>query len=526
MIRKIEEEFHTALYIRLSREDGDKEESNSVINQKNMLGRYVGDQNDLSLYDFYIDDGFSGTNFDRPNFKRMIRDIRDKKINCVIVKDLSRFGRDYIETGRYIERFFVEYNIRFISINDHIDSLYSQYDMLMPIKNIFNQQYALDISQKVQSSFKIKQREGQFIGAFPSYGYKKDPTDKHILVIDEAAAIVVRRIFSLYARGTGKQGIAKVLNFEGILCPSAYKSEQGMNYHNSNKLVSTKYWTYSTINHILHNQMYIGNMVQGKTKRRMKGKAYYLPQEAWIVVKKKHPAIIDNQLWEQVQQNLKRDIRYVDYKKNISIFAGVLKCGDCGRSLSKNQNLGQTHYVCASYKNYGKNICSSHRINQNVLEEIVLKDLNQILLGVDNLKELIREEIQKKKMDKKSVIIKEEEQSTRTQIQRLTTQKRMAYQDYREDLISKEEYIDYKKNCERKIAGLERRKNMIEMELGTELGDEFGSLWIKKLNDKGKVDKLDRSIVIEMVNQIYIYEDKRIQITYRYCQDIDKSSLK
>ena len=211
-LQKVLNLFNVAVYIRLSREDGDKEESDSVGNQKKLLTEYVSRKDELILYDVYIDDGFTGTNFNRPAFKRMIKDIEAGKVNCVIVKDLSRFGRDYIDTGRYLEREFPELGVRFISITDGIDSMKQAYDMLLPIKNIFNEQYARDISKKVQTAVKTKQKAGEFIGAFTSYGYKKSPVDKNKLIIDEYSADVVRRIFSLYIKGYGKQKIAKLLN--------------------------------------------------------------------------------------------------------------------------------------------------------------------------------------------------------------------------------------------------------------------------------------------------------------------------
>jgi len=508
------DQFRAALYIRLSRDDGDKEESNSVTNQKSMLIKYVEEHNDLLLYEIYIDDGYTGTNFERPSFKRMIRNIQEKKIGCVIVKDLSRFGRDYIETGNYIERYFVDFNIRFIAINDNIDSLYTQYDMLLPIKNIFNEQYALDISKKVQTAFKVKQKEGQFIGAFPSYGYIRDPLNKHNLIIDESAATIVRRIFSMYANGIGKLSIAKLLNAEGILCPSEYKNETGMNYRNSNRLNTTNYWTYSTINHILKNEMYRGNMVQGKTKRRMKGKAHYLPQEQWIIVKKNHPPIITEELWEEVQRNLKRDTRYIDFNQKVSIFAGFLKCGDCGRALAKNINLGKVHYICGSYKNYGKGRCSSHRINQTVLEDILLEDLNNILSNI-NIEELVVTEVEKKINMLNTVPVKKEIEKIEIEIQRILFYKKKAYQDYLEELINKEEFIEFKKTCESKIILLNDKKALLKQKNEKILDKEL-PLWIKSLLETKTVDKLDRSIVMEMIDVIYIYEDKKIKIVYNY----------
>ncbi len=215
--------FYTGAYIRLSREDGDREESDSVANQKKLLTDYIKKHKELLLYNMYVDDGYSGITFQRPGFQQMIADIENKKISCVIVKDLSRFGRDYIETGRFLERYFPQRGIRFISVSDHIDSTRQSYDMLLPIKNIFNEQYARDISGKVRAALRTKQHRGEFIGAFASYGYRKSPSDKNRLIIDPYAASIIRRIFSLYLQGFGKQQIARMLNAEGILCPSEYK---------------------------------------------------------------------------------------------------------------------------------------------------------------------------------------------------------------------------------------------------------------------------------------------------------------
>ena len=358
-MKKVLRLFNVAVYIRLSREDGDKEESDSVGNQRKLLAGYMNKQDDFILYDVYIDDGFTGTNFNRPAFKRMLKDIKAGKVNCVIVKDLSRFGRDYIDTGRYLERDFPEMGVRFISVTDSIDSMKQAYDMLLPIKNIFNEQYARDISKKVQTAVKTKQEAGEFIGAFTSYGYKKSPVDKNKLVIDEYSADVVRKIFSLYIQGYGKQKIAKLLNEEGILCPSEYKRAMGLNYHNPNRLESTTYWSYSTINSILHREMYVGNMVQGTKHQRMRSKQKKMAKEDWIIVEDTHEPIIDKETWEKAQSLLHKRTRELDLETNKNIFAGFVKCGDCGRAMAKNMwrraDGSKTYSLyCGTYKRNGK----------------------------------------------------------------------------------------------------------------------------------------------------------------------------
>ena len=292
----------TALYCRLSREDGDRMESDSIGNQRKLLEEYIENHPDLTATECYADDGYTGTNFQRPAFQRMLRDVESGRIRCVLVKDLSRFGRDYIETGRYLERWLPEHGVRFIAVTDNIDSARGAYDMMMPLKNLFNTQYARDISQKVKSSLRAKQQRGEFIGAFASYGYCKDPQNHNRLVIDPPAAEVVRRIFTLFENGTGKLRIARQLNEEGIPCPSEYKRLTGEKYRNNHRLAATTYWTYATIHRILQNEMYIGNMEQGRDDRlQMHGKARRKERSLWTVVPGTHQPIIEQDQWRRVQ---------------------------------------------------------------------------------------------------------------------------------------------------------------------------------------------------------------------------------
>lgn len=255
----------TALYCRLSREDGDRMESDSIGNQRKLLEEYIENHPELTVAECYADDGYTGTNFQRPAFQRMLRDMESGCIRCVLVKDLSRFGRDYIETGRYLERWLPEHGVRFIAVTDNIDSARGAYDMMMPLKNLFNTQYARDISQKVKSALRAKQQRGEFIGAFASYGYCKDPRNRNRLVIDPPAAEVVRRIFALFENGTGKLRIARQLNEEGIPCPSEYKRLTGEKYRNNHRLAATTYWTYATIHRILQTRCTSGIWSRGGT---------------------------------------------------------------------------------------------------------------------------------------------------------------------------------------------------------------------------------------------------------------------
>lgn len=296
--------YCTAAYIRLSREDGDKAESDSIQNQREFLKNYVEHHRELILKDFYVDDGCSGTNFLRPGFQRMMRDVERGAIDCIVVKDLSRFGRDYIETGRYLERYFPEKGIRFIAVTDGIDSLERTYNLFLPLKNVLNEQYARDISEKVHATMRNKQRMGQFIGAFAAYGYRKDPENRNRLLVDEQAAAVVRRIFTDYADGKTIREISEQLNAEKIPSPSAYKKQNGQKFQNGKNISAGQPWTYSGVCRILHSELYTGSMVQGKKEQYMHRRQRQKPPEEWIVVRGTHEAVIEPDLWNVVQKKL------------------------------------------------------------------------------------------------------------------------------------------------------------------------------------------------------------------------------
>ena len=516
--------FNVAEYIRLSREDGDKAESDSIGNQRKLITDYLKDKDDFVLYDTYIDDGFTGTNFKRPSFKRMIADIEAGKVNCVIVKDLSRFGRDYIDTGKYLERYFPDHEVRFISITDNIDSMKQAYDMLLPIKNIFNEQYARDISKKVHASMKTKQRAGEFIGAFASYGYKKSPADKSKLVIDEYAAGVIRKIFKLYIEGYGKIRIAAILNEDGIVCPSEYKKINGDNYRNSNRLDSTSYWTYSTVNRILQNEMYIGNMVQNKKSQRMRGKSKAQDKEDWIVVKGTHEAIIDNETWNKVQDLLKRRTRNLDLNSNMSIFAGFLKCGDCGRALTKKigtpgHSGGIVNYYCGTYVRSGRQYCTPHPIPHLVLEKIISEDLKAIMQNINNMSEVI-EQNQEAAVTIKRVNENEKKRLT-AELEKVRKLKKAVYEDYRSELISKDEFVTYRQDYLKKEELLEKQLESMDNRQDEATPDIFDSPWIKRLLKLRAIEKLDRDIVVEMIHEITVYENHKIKITYNFSSELE-----
>ena len=507
------ETWNTAGYLRLSREDGDRAESDSIANQRKLLEQYLSAHPELNLIGFYQDDGYTGTNFDRPAFRRMEADIEAGKINCVLVKDLSRFGRDYIEMGRYLERVFPAQGVRFIAVNDHVDSQQGRYDMLLPMKNIFNTQYARDISDKVRSAIHTKQQRGEFVGAFPSYGYQKDPANHSHLVIDPAAAQVVRRIFDLFEQGWGKIKIAKQLNAEGIPSPSEYKRILGERYHNGRKIDQTTYWTYATVHRILQNQMYAGNMEQGRNYRpTMHGKAVQLDRSEWTVVPGTHEAIIGTDQWERVQALLYKRTRQLSFDQNQSPFAGFLRCGDCGRAMVKTRRAGGIYYSCGSYKRYGPTVCTKHSISHAVLEEIVLHDLNQIISSVQNLQTLAEEAKQPSSRGRSG-----ERERLEGGLERLYRLKKSAYEDYRDGLIRREDFMRYQSDYERQERELSAQLQQLE---NVQEEDLLLHPWVQSLLQHGKLTSLDRVTVAETVRQILVFEDGRIEITYTFSNEL------
>lgn len=502
--------YNVGIYLRLSNDDGEKKESNSITSQRALLFGYIDRQEDMLYRGEYLDDGYTGTNFDRPAFKRLVEDIDQGKINCVLVKDLSRFGRNYIQTGLYLEQYFPLKGVRFIAINDNYDSAQSNADtdFMMPIRNLFNANYSKDISKKVRSAFKAKQAAGEFIGAFAGYGFKKDPNDKHKLMIDEDAAQVVRRIFSLYNQGYGKISIAHILNEENIPCPSEYKRINGFRYINSNKLNQTKYWTFSTIQRILTNEMYIGTMVQNKSERRtVRGKATIMDSKNWIRVDNKHEAIIDAQTWKTTQELLKRRGRQLDFETSIGLFAGFIRCGDCGRAMAKVKNKDIVSYVCGTYKRYSSKQCSRHAVSESMLEVLILKKLNEELVKLED-----KDFIETKPPKRKSADISE----YKAKLSRIYRLKKESYEDYKSGLLSREEYLMYKEDYS-------KEETLINGQMATVLQfmeeKEEKNEWIENLKKYKRIDHLDRSVLACILDGITVYEDEkeiRIDIRLKY----------
>ena len=381
--------FNVAIYIRLSREDGDKEESDSVGNQRKLLTEYVNKHDDFILYDVYIDDGFTGTNFQRPSFQNMIKDIESGLINCVITKDLSRLGRNYLDCGLYLEVFFPEHNVRYIAVNDGVDTLNKSAMDITPFRNILNEMYAADISVKIKSAYRARFQQGKFMGTTAPYGYIKDPADHNHLLIDDKVAHVVKEIFDLALKGNGVAKICRHLNKQHILRPAAYAAERGetgFERHFEGNEDKRYIWSGNSVRSILRSPIYAGNLVGYKriaANMKSKKRPSKLPEE-WEVIPNTHEGIVTQEEFDIVQQLITS--RRLPQNKGgfVNIFAGVIKCVDCGCALramnvhrrKRPEIIDCVQYSCNNYARNGRSECSAHNIEARDLFNAVLADIN------------------------------------------------------------------------------------------------------------------------------------------------------
>lgn len=389
--------YTAALYMRLSKDDDGAAESASIITQRKMLRSYAAEHG-YAVFGEYVDDGWSGTNFDRPDFKRMIGDIEAKKVNLVITKDLSRLGRDYITAGQYTEIYFPSKGVRYIAINDGYDSD-SPYSDIAPFKNVINEMYARDTSKKIRSAFATKMRDGAYIAAFAPYGYQKDPADKNHLVVDARSGEVVKRIFRMAAEGALPIEIARSLNEQRVPSPAVYRcmTHEGLEVNAYSK---RQEWTSATITKMLRNVVYLGHIAQGKTTK-ISFKSHLTlsnPRDEWIVVENTHEALVDQETFDLVRR---RTMARTCEKKGrfYNLFSGIAKCADCGRNMSATgtrKKGSPANLTCGGYKLYGAEECSNHFIDYNVLYEIVQASLREQLAISREERAAILEHAQKK----------------------------------------------------------------------------------------------------------------------------------
>ena len=528
-------------YTRLSKEDGDKEEgdkyeSDSISNQKSIIEDYLVENIDINIADTYSDDGYTGTNFDRPNFIRLIEDIRLGKINCVIVKDLSRFGRNYIEAGQYLEIFFPVMKIRFISVLDNIDSYLfpeSMNNISVSFKNVINEEYCRDVSNKVKSTFNLKRENGEYIGGFGPYGYIKCPTDKNKLIIDDAAADVVRMIFKWFVGGMVVGQIAIKLNDLGILNPSTHKRSLGMKFRNpSSNKINDGLWCCSTVRHILGNRMLIGDMVQGKREKisHKIAKIREVDETKWIIKEGTHEPIIDKTTFWNVQSMLKRDKRISTKKKELDLFSGFLKCADCGRAMNKKQvnkkQQAQYHYyTCRTYETMKKSACTRHTVRSDKLERTVSAVVSRFVdmaVEMDNFISQINLSPIKMAATVKVQNLLDGKEKERRKLENILLD---LYPDWKNELISKEQYLSLKVKYETELERVksvlvEIQKTYEREKEGITNTNDFLQNFIKHKN----IDKLSREVLLGLVENIFVHEGGNIEIAFKFQDAFERAA--
>lgn len=509
--------YRVGVYCRLSKEDGDKEMSDSIGNQKSLIEDFVKKFDDMLVVGYFIDDGYSGLTFDRPDFNKMMREIVKGNINTVITKDLSRLGRDRLEVGNYTERVFPLNKVRYISILDGMDSLTGNNKDMAPFKALMNEMYAQDISRKVRGAFDAKRSKGEFIGAFAPYGYKKDEKNRNKLIIDEEAAAVVKQIFQMFIGGTSKMAIAKTLNNNGVPCPTEYKNSNGYSYINSNRLEAMRYWTYSTVAKCLANQVYAGDIVQKKHETIFKtsGKKIQTDKEKWIIIEGTHEPIIDKETFQNVQTLLAQRTRKMGLKDNITIYAGVLRCADCGRAMSKTKYKNTVYYKCGTYKNLGKNYCSGHVVREDVLDNAVIKTLRseaEKAMNTNDVNNLIRLITDDGDSDSGKQISKAEDK-----LENVDRYKKKAYEDYADKLLSKTDYIKLRDSYEKEAAALQNKIAAMKAEIHNigetkQRHNSYAQRFVQYIN----IDALNREIIVELVDYIRVYENRQLEIKFKF----------
>ncbi len=521
--------FHAAVYLRLSKEDGNtsdvgKSVSNSIANQNELVMDYLKSHPEIEVIDTYIDDGFTGVNFERPEFQRMLSDIREGTIDCVIVKDLSRFGRNYIDSGRYIEKIFPMLGIRFIAITDGYDSVREDMgnDMIVPFKNLINDAYCRDISIKIRSHMDIKRRNGEYIGAFAAYGYMKDADNKNHLVIDEYAADVVRDIFSMKLCGMSQQTIADKLNEAGILSPLQYKKSIGIPLESSFVKSMRPKWSYNAVTRILKNEVYIGTVVQGKcTTPNYKVKKRIIKDEAeWIRVEDMHDAIISRSEFELVQELLLKDTRVSPELTEVFPLAGMVFCAGCGEPMVRKTvpsgNKRYVYYVCSGNKK-DKKKCSSHIISEKTLSESItglVRGYVSRAMAASLALDLINEVT-----NKKPVIQKYENRlnKLRGEIESCNNRKKNLYEDFRDGILSREEYSMLRDQYQSQIKDIEKSMATVEADRNARLANGIGKQeWIEKIKKYEDTSELDRELLIFLIEKVDVVDSETIKVTYRF----------
>ena len=509
--------FNTALYIRLSREDGDNMESESITNQRDLLHLFLEKTKEKLVYiDEYVDDGFTGSNFDRPSWKRLMKDLENGKVNTIITKDLSRMGRDYISMGEYIERIFPEKGIRYIAINDDIDTLHETPGLeFLQFKLMFNDYFLKDTSKKIRKVLRSKKEKGEFLGFKAPYGYLKDPSDKHKLIVDENVRPIIKRMFLLAYTGKSPRQIADIFSKEHIPTPSVYA-----NLNRGMKSTAYNLWCPRTIEEMLTNETYIGNMTQARRRKinYKSKKEIRTPKEEWIIIENTHEAIIDKKIFDTVGELLKKN-KNKPIGNNIMLLSGFMVCKECGHKIGINKSSDGKRYYChcsyyTAHSKYG--LCTPHSLNYKKLENLVLEEIRKMCKEyVDSTTFKDKVEESRKKNDikvKKQVEINILEKKIRTNNGYIDK----VYEDKLNGNIDIEMFNRLTIKYKDEIISWKKRIESIEKEnINSDKVDTDKDI-LEKINEYLSLEKPSRALLVNLIDKILISEDKTIEIHYKF----------
>ena len=532
----LEQEYRAAIYLRLSKDDGDfsvtgqKLESDSISNQRLLIKSFLKKHPEIVSAKEFCDDGYTGTNFERPDFQKMMSAISSGELNCIVVKDLSRFGREYIEVGKYIEKIFPRLGIRFIAINDSYDNAQpnsAANEIVLPFKNLINDSYCRDISIKVRSNLDAKRRNGEFVGSRVVYGYLRSPEDKNKLIIDEKVSPIIQDIFRWKTEGLSPAQIADRLNAIGILSPIEYKRSCGSKQRTCFQTKMQAAWSAVAIYRILKNEIYTGTLVQGKTTTpNYKVKKTILKKETeWARTANAHEAIITPAQFDLVQKIMLDDTRSPVGSDGVHPFSGKVFCADCNgamvRKVSRNGNHEYAYFICGNNKQ-DKSTCSSHSIREDTVMATVLAVIQaQIAVALDMNEAMSRVQSlswESRELEKLDAKISFQENI----IEKSRHLKASLYEDYHNAIVTREEYEAYKKDFDARISDACTTIMRLRGERNSVMGgltDQQG--WLSQFRQYENITEITRRVVVNLIDRIYIHEDKGIDVLLMHKDQFD-----
>ena len=518
-------------YVRLSVEDSGKPGADTIINQRELIQSYIDSQPDMQFYDIYCDNGRTGTNFDRPEFERLMEDVRIGKVDCIVVKDLSRFGRNYRETGNYLERIFPLLDVRFIAVNDNFDTLTaerSQDGYIVPLKNIINEVYSKDISRKLLPVFAAKQRNGEFIGNWAIYGYQKCADDYHRIEPDPEIAPVIREIFQWRLSGISYQNIARMLNERNIPSPGRYHYLKG---NSKSERYANAIWNVCSVKNILSSEVYLGHMVQGRKRSGLSEgrKTCRVPKSEWIIVRNTHEPLVDEETFQAVQRMAEdakstyhaREGKYDGLGATPNILRKLVYCADCKRPLVRyknvNSSIGRRYYVyiCQTHSNDLAS-CPKKYFHETKLIELLWDTLQQEIALAGDLDKLVRQYSTSAKAAGREAAVKREIAAARQALSRAEMLYDSLYQNYADKLMSEREYTEMKRQYRSDMERAQARLDELEQRQKDERQQTMENPWLTACGQFREEQALTADMAHALIERVEIDAENHVSITLRY----------